>query len=325
MATVFKVGKNFGQSVLAVECLNSALQLTLTASGSTKFNQSATTRMVIWDAAYNYPLEDLTREIVLASYVGSEVWNITRAQESTVAKTWTAGSKVANAFTYQDFVDFKSAINTAENDIDVIEGDITTIIAEINDHESRLDTIETGAPVAINVQYLNGFQDTDFLKIVDYQAAESQQVSIFQDQQSSTVNGANQIVANLFQERTINTTVVNNITGCSLNSNIITLGIGEYIIEWRCNIACIKGLSRLRNITDTSYYYGSTVMNQSASTTQGNSFGRADINIAATKTFKIEAVTSTAGTTASKPKHGRAHGIPTFINVYTDVKITRIT
>ena len=55
-------------------------------------------------------------------------------------------------------------------------------------------------------------------------------VAIFQDQRSSGTSHGN-LTTGAFTKRTLNTSVVNNITGCSLASSVITLTAGSYLIS----------------------------------------------------------------------------------------------
>lgn len=52
----------------------------------------------------------------------------------------------------------------------------------------------------------------------------------FRDEKSATTSGGSSLAAGV-QTRTLNTTVTNNITGCSLSSNQVTVDAGTYYIE----------------------------------------------------------------------------------------------
>ena len=59
--------------------------------------------------------------------------------------------------------------------------------------------------------------------------ANSPKIAIFQDQKTSGTAGGN-ATSGSFLKRTLNTTVVNNITGCSISSDVITLTAGSYLV-----------------------------------------------------------------------------------------------
>ena len=61
--------------------------------------------------------------------------------------------------------------------------------------------------------------------------ANSTQVAIFQDQKANGTAGGQASGTSAFQKRTLNATVVNNITGCSLASSVITLTAGTYFVN----------------------------------------------------------------------------------------------
>ena len=96
--------------------------------------------------------------------------------------------------------------------------------------------------------------ETDTDKVFVYNGSawifpNSAAVAIFQDQRSSGTSHGN-LTAGAFTKRTLNTSVVNNITGCSLASSVITLTAGSYLISayatfYRTNLFQL----RLRNTT----------------------------------------------------------------------------
>jgi hypothetical protein len=60
--------------------------------------------------------------------------------------------------------------------------------------------------------------------------ANSTKISIFEQQQASSSDGGTATI-NAWTKRTLNTTVVNNITACSIASSVITLTAGSYYVE----------------------------------------------------------------------------------------------
>jgi hypothetical protein len=95
--------------------------------------------------------------------------------------------------------------------------------------------------------------------------ANSTAVAIFQDQKTSGSNGGTGTI-NAWTKRTLNTTVVNNITACSIASSVITLTAGSYYASgystfYRTGVSQIK----LRNTTaGTDIQLGMTAFTNSA-------------------------------------------------------------
>jgi len=86
---------NFGYSVLDGGILIGAGTLAVTAGTGARFPSAGNFPCVIWDAAYSNPQLDTSRELVLCTSRSTDTLTITRAQESTSAKAWDSGSKVA--------------------------------------------------------------------------------------------------------------------------------------------------------------------------------------------------------------------------------------
>jgi hypothetical protein len=96
----------------------------------------------------------------------------------------------------------------------------------------------------------------------------SSAVAIFQDQRSSGTSHGN-LTAGAWTKRTLNTTVINNVTGCSIASSVITLPAGSYLISanatfYRTNLFQL----RLRNTTAGTTLQ--TGLNGYADTDDGN-------------------------------------------------------
>ena len=91
--------------------------------------------------------------------------------------------------------------------------------------------------------------------------ANSLKVAIFQEQQPAGTNGGN-VTAGAWTKRTLNTTVINNITGCSISSSVITLTAGTYMVRSSIPAYNTNGFgSRLRNTTaGTSIVRGTALL-----------------------------------------------------------------
>jgi hypothetical protein len=77
-------------------------------------------------------------------------------------------------------------------------------------------------------------------------------IAIFNETQSSATDGGT-ATSGSYAKRTLNTTVVNNISGCSLASSVITLGAGTYqVCAWAPHYKTDRAKSRLRDTTNSA-------------------------------------------------------------------------
>lgn len=122
--------------------------------------------------------------------------------------------------------------------------------------------------------------------------------AIFQHQEASGTAGGT-FTAGAYRTRPINTTITNNITGCSLASNQITLPAGTYIVQ--CFVyASVVGQHKanLQNITDSSTtIFGIGYNTIAASGVSGPSIIQGYFTITGSKVFEVQdRCDSTAGT-----------------------------
>jgi hypothetical protein len=119
-------------------------------------------------------------------------------------------------------------------------------------------------------------------------------IAIFNETQASGTEGGTPGAAGSFHKRTLNTTVVTTISGCSIASSVITLPAGTY----RVNATSPHYLSsivqiRLRNTTDsTDTLYGQNAFANAA--TQANVPMIGYFTIAASKNFELQYRNNTA-------------------------------
>jgi hypothetical protein len=144
------------------------------------------------------------------------------------------------------------------------------------------------------------------------------QVASFAEYQSSTTAGGSSSTGS-FIKRTLNTTLINTITGCTLTSSVIALPAGTY--EITANSVTINPASsqiKLRNTTDsTDTIFGITEY-QSAGTATNPLTG--SFTITGTKNFEIQYRVSSAAA-------GDGLGIPASFgtsNCYTNVTIRKV-
>ena len=81
--------------------------------------------------------------------------------------------------------------------------------------------------------------------------------AIFNETQASGTAGGT-FTSGSYVKRTLNTTVVNNIAGCSIASSVITLPAGTYEVFASAPAFSVNAHHiRFANTTDSLYYYGS--------------------------------------------------------------------
>jgi hypothetical protein len=115
-------------------------------------------------------------------------------------------------------------------------------------------------------------------------------IAIFNETQASGTAGGTPGATGSFHKRTLNTTVVNNITGCSIASSVITLPAGTYQVNATSPhyISQIVQI-RLRNTTDsTDTVYGSNGFVATTDSVQANVPMIGYFTIAASKNFELQ-------------------------------------
>ena len=143
-------------------------------------------------------------------------------------------------------------------------------------------------------------------------------VAIFNETQASGTNGGT-ATSGSFVKRTLNTTVVNGITGCSIASSVITLPAGTYIVQGFgtvFNVTTYK--NRLQNTTDAS-----TASQGSSGFCDNNNYGYAPFFgrfvITGSKNFELQ--TRVGGTVATNG-YGAADAMGD--EVYSQIIITKV-
>lgn len=115
------------------------------------------------------------------------------------------------------------------------------------------------------------------------------QFAIFEDQKASGTSGGTPTTG-ARNTRVLNTTITNNITGCSLASNQITLPAGTYFIRGHGVAGAVFGHRLyLRNVSDSSDALGG-INGQLHTSIQGNtpSFIEGVITITSSKVFELQ-------------------------------------
>ena len=145
--------------------------------------------------------------------------------------------------------------------------------------------------------------------------------AIFNETQANGTNGGTATSGSM-QKRTLNTTVVNTISGCSIASSVITLPAGTYFVQASQPLyRTAQSVTRFRNTTDsTTPIDGMTMYMASANEMYGACLTVGYFTIAGSKNFELQyQVASTItnnglGVTASLG----------FSEVYGQISITKV-
>jgi hypothetical protein len=148
-----------------------------------------------------------------------------------------------------------------------------------------------------------------------------QDVAMFNETQASGTNGGSS-VATTWTKRVLNTTVVNNITGASIASSVITLPAGSYIVT--ASAPCYESTYfkiRLQNTTDgTTAVLGTSEFNQS-SAVQVKGILSGYFTITGNKNFEVQHYVSVARANIG---FGNPTSIASVSEVYSTIQITKV-
>jgi len=147
-----------------------------------------------------------------------------------------------------------------------------------------------------------------------------QDVAIFREEQSSGTTGGT-FTSGSYTKRTLNTTVVNNITGCSIASSVITLPAGTFVVTGFAPAQEVgRNKLRIQNMTaSTTLQIGNNCF---ANTTDGNSIATVNTVFTLASASTIELQHRCAVTVASYGL-GLACSF-SDVEVYASIIITRI-
>jgi hypothetical protein len=152
-------------------------------------------------------------------------------------------------------------------------------------------------------------------------AAGGAPMAIFNETQAANTAGGTNTTGS-FIKRTLNTTVVNDITGCSIASSVITLPAGTYYVWGNAPFYRTgRAQLRLRNTSDsTNAVIGQSAYYVTAYEVQGVSQLVGYFTIAASKNFELQAYTQTSEAT---------FGLGLAMNfgvseVYSQISITKV-
>lgn len=140
------------------------------------------------------------------------------------------------------------------------------------------------------------------------------------DEKSSGTPGGSSSVG--FVRRTLNTVVLNEISGASLGSDQVTLPAGSYYAEFRAPAhAVIRHKAVLRNVTaGTNIFVGSSELNSQAPNSQTSSVGACRFTLAGETQIDIGHYTANAVATSGLGAE-TSSGV---VEVYSDLKVWKV-
>jgi hypothetical protein len=114
-------------------------------------------------------------------------------------------------------------------------------------------------------------------------------IAIFNETQANTTQGGT-FTSGSYVKRVLNTTVVNNITGCSIASSVITLPAGTYFVSAIAPALQVSNHKiRLQNTTDsTTIAIGTTNTTAAADVVQTNATLVTYFTLAASKNIELQ-------------------------------------
>ena len=162
--------------------------------------------------------------------------------------------------------------------------------------------------------------NANFNYAVTVPAAPSQ--AIFNETQASTTNGGT-ATSGSFVKRTLNTTIVNNITGCSISSSVITLAAGTYRVEAYAPVYRVNS-QQLRFFNNTASAILGAPGNNLIVDNTGDNGGIAILDTYFTLTVSSACqLEQRVQTTVTNAGYGNANGFSTS-EIYAQVTLTKV-
>lgn len=149
--------------------------------------------------------------------------------------------------------------------------------------------------------------------------------ALFQDRRASAVEGGTAAIST-WTERTLQTSVVNRITGCSLASNAVTLPAGKYLIVADASFYMSDETHlRLKSTTTATVLYGPQARLQAVNQGQVSHLVGV-LDLAAQEAFKLEYwATSASGLTSGLGKSITGDHTGSNLEIYASVQIVDLS
>jgi|FLOH01.1.fsa_nt_gi hypothetical protein len=144
----------------------------------------------------------------------------------------------------------------------------------------------------------------------------------FNETQASGTNGGT-FTSGAWQKRTLNTTILNDITSCTLTSSVISLAAGTYMVNSSAPASGVNNNKvRLQNTTDsTTTILGTSERITVATDSSSRSVLQGVFTIAGTKNFELQHY---AVTTRASEGFGQATVISGISEVYSTIQIVKV-
>jgi len=150
------------------------------------------------------------------------------------------------------------------------------------------------------------------------------QYAIFNETQAAGTDGGTPVGSEVWTKRTLNTTVANSITGCSIASSVITLANpGTYVVECTSPFYSVnRAKARFRNTSySTNAAIGTSIYLPPASNAYGASTVTGIFTTTATKNFELQYAVNTATASVGLGLAFTASGISEIWGVVQIVKV----
>ena len=145
--------------------------------------------------------------------------------------------------------------------------------------------------------------------------------AIFNETQASNTNGGGS-TATTFTKRVLNTTVVNNITGCSIASSVITLPAGSYVVNASApSYESTFFKIRLQNTPDSTTAALGTSEYEGSSAVQTRGILSGFFTITGNKNFEVQHYVTVARANIG---FGNPTNIASVSEVYTTIQIDKV-
>jgi len=226
-------------------------------------------------------------------------------------------------------IELNSSVLTAPIDL-IVNNTEHTFLAVNNEVEDYTVKTSVGTGILVPVGKSKKLRN-DGTNVIEYEAYQTllegllstKQMFILEDQKTSGAHGGG-FTSGAWQDRDMTTSLMNTISGASFDSGLktFTLPAGDYIIFAFALATAVGGhIAKIKNITDTIEYLGSSGYNNSADSYTN---GRSDIQtprfiIAGTKTFKLQHICET-----TKATNGFGRATALAVEVYSRIIIVKV-
>lgn len=193
---------------------------------------------------------------------------------------------------------------------------------DVQEEISGATLTDVGTPADTDKVLIQDTSDSNNLKYADFSEFGGGSSDLFhiQDQKSSGTDGGT-FTSGSYQTRDLNTSLVNNISGASLSSDVITLPAGTYeVLAFAAAYDCSYHQLRIRNTTDSATLCRGVVVYANTSNNVANTaLVAGQFTLAASKSIELQ---HRCNSTKSSTGFGLAASFG--IEVYADIQIRKV-